>query len=79
MNNSLFTVVAIDGQFTHALDPGVNMLFYGGLTWAEATELCRLSFNQGFDCVIWRIAEDEETGESETAQPDQFSTVGDSI
>jgi len=55
-----FTVVPVDG---HAIDVGdidVSCLRYDGLTWEEAINLCALSFNQGFEVIIWKKVEGGE-------------------
>lgn len=49
-----FTVLAVDGAFLDAADPGTDALRFDGLTWEEAVELARLSFDQGYQIVIWR-------------------------
>ncbi len=79
MDDFTYTVLPINGSFLDVLDPGTESLRYDDLTWDEAVELCRLSFLQGFECVIWRTTENGEAGESETAQTDKLSTVGDSV
>lgn len=49
-----FTVLAVDGTFLDAADPGTDALRFDGLTWEEAVELARLSFDQGYQIVVWR-------------------------
>lgn len=55
MNGSLYTVLAVNGDFADAIIPETDSLRYDGLSWDEAVELCRLSFMQGYECVIWRM------------------------
>ena len=52
-----FTVLAVDGAFLDAADPGTDALRFYGLTWEEAVELARLSFDQGYQIVVWRAEE----------------------
>lgn len=52
-----FTIIAVDGSFLDAADTGTDSLRFDGLTWTEAVELARLSFNQGFQVVLWRAEE----------------------
>ena len=47
MNDYSYTVLPINGSFLDVLDPGTESLRYDGLSWEEAVELCRISFNQG--------------------------------
>ena len=49
-----FTVIAVDGDAAGILEPFTDSLRYDGLSWSESVELCRLSFMQGFQCVIWK-------------------------
>ena len=58
LDEMTFAVVVIDGHYFTQDQYGQDALRYEGLTWAEATELIRLSFIQGYEAVIWRI-EDE--------------------
>ena len=59
MNEPLYTVRAIDGDFRDFVDDvTIETLKYDNLTWPEAVSLCRLSFAQGFQCIIWETAED---------------------
>lgn len=55
--NQLFTVIAVDGSFLNAADPGTDSLRFDGLTWDEAVEMARLSFGQGYQIVVWRSEE----------------------
>lgn len=61
----LFTVIAINGSFLDVDDPNVDSLRFDGLNWEDAVSLARLSFDQGFEIVVWRT-EDEE--QCQTAQ-----------
>ena len=64
MDDFKYTVIAVDGDFFDALEPDTNMLRFDNLRWSEATELCRLCFEQGFEIILWRAIESEEdTGE----------------
>ncbi len=62
-----FTVIAINGAFLDAADPYTNSLRFDNLPWQEAVELVRLSFDQGFEIVIWRMPEAEENEQTENA------------
>lgn len=53
----LFTVIAVNGSFLDAVDPGTDSLRFDNLTWEEAIELARLSFEQGYEIVVWRMAD----------------------
>lgn len=79
MDDFTYTVIPIDGSFLDVLDSGTDSIRYDGLSWDEAVELCRLSFMQGYEVVIWRITENGEARASETAQTDKLSTVGNSV
>lgn len=72
MNDYTYTVLPINGSFLDVLDPGTESLRYDGLSWEEAVELCRISFNQGYECVIWRM--NTEGGEGECGK-EQTETV----
>ena len=53
--NDAYTVLAIDGSLTEWVeDITTPSLKYFDLSWDEAVELCRLSFRNGFRCVIWQ-------------------------
>ena len=54
MMDGLFTVIAVNGNAADILEPFTDYLRYDGLSWSESVELCRLSFMQGFQCVIWK-------------------------
>ena len=56
-----FTVLAVDGAFLDAADPGTDALRFDGLTWEEAVELARLSFDQGYQIVVWQAEESADT------------------
>ena len=60
MMDGLFTVIPVDGEAVNVGDLETESLRYDGLTWDEAVELCRLSFLQGFECIIWKIEAGEE-------------------
>ncbi len=60
-----FDVIALDGDiFDFVEDPTTPYLKYQHLTWEEAVELCRLSFRQGFRCILWQTG-DMEHGEKQ--------------
>lgn len=61
--NQLFTVIAIAGAFLDAADAGTDSLRFDGLTWEEAVTLARLSFDQGYQIVIWQVEETPDTGQ----------------
>lgn len=67
MDDFTYTVMPIDGSFLDVLGSGTDSLRYDGLSWDEAVELCRLSFLQGFEVVIWRITTDGGTEECGTS------------
>lgn len=58
LDEMLFSVLVINGSFATLDQCQEDSLQYDGLTWAEAQELVRLSFVQGYEAVIWRL-EDE--------------------
>ena len=61
--SGLFTVVAIDGDFTDFMsDMTMPYLRYSSLDWSEALQLCELSFHQGFQCVVIKQDDGEEVG-----------------
>ena len=53
----MYSVTVINGNYLDAADIETETLHYDGLSFDEAVELCRLSFSQGFKCVIWRVDE----------------------
>ena len=55
----LFTVIPVDGEAVNVGDFETESLRYDGLTWDEAVELCRLSFLQGFEVIVWKISPEE--------------------
>lgn len=60
--NELFSMIAIDGDVLDWADnPCVPYLSYHNLSWDKAVELVRLSFSEGYVCVLWK-AEDDEVG-----------------
>lgn len=67
--DQLFTVIAINGVFLDAADPGTDSLRFDNLTWEEAVTLARLSFEQGFEIVVWRMPEADEDEQTETTLP----------
>lgn len=46
-----YTILAIDGDY---MDCAAPYLRFEDLSWEDASALARLSFDQGFTCVIWR-------------------------
>jgi len=67
MMDGLFTVIPVDGDAIDAGDPYTSSLRYDYLTWDEAVELVRLSFLQGFECIVWKMPDkggDDGTTES---------------
>ena len=50
--SEFYTVFAIEGDFRHFMDSDCGYLKYEGLSWDEAVGLCRISFRQGYQCVI---------------------------
>lgn len=50
----MYSVTVINGNYLDAADIETETLHYDGLSFDEAVELCRLSFSQGYECVIWR-------------------------
>lgn len=65
--NQLFTVIAIAGAFLDAADAGTDSLRFDGLTWEETVTLVRLSFEQGYEIVLWRMPEADENEQTENA------------
>jgi hypothetical protein len=58
--DELFSLFIIDGDPVQwADDPTVPYLKYQGLTWSKAVELCRLSFNEGYTAIIWKLDADK--------------------
>lgn len=60
--DGLFTVIPVNGAAICAADIDTDSLRYDGLTWTEAVELCRLSFLQGFECIIFKTQTNEAEG-----------------
>ena len=58
MMDGLFTVIAVNGNAADILEPFTDSLRYDGHSWSESVELCRLSFMQGYQCVIWKQEDD---------------------
>lgn len=59
-----FTVIVVDGEAADLMDAATNSIRYDGLSWSDSIELCRLSFTQGFEVVIWKL-DTEDTGKIE--------------
>lgn len=57
----LFTVIPVDGDATNLSDHDTLCLLYKNLSWQEAVELCRLSFAQGYECIIWKCEYTEDS------------------
>ena len=51
----MYSVTVINGDYLDAGSVETDALSYNGLTFEEAVELCRLSFSQGYQCVLWRV------------------------
>lgn len=61
-----FELIIIDGVFQDFVyDLGQPYLRFSELTWTNTVELCRLSFDQGFQCIIWRPEQAEEEREDD--------------
>lgn len=69
--NQLFTVIAVNGLFLDAIDPGTDSLRFDNLRWEEAVTLAHLSFEQGFEIVVWRMPEANENEQTENAIPEE--------
>lgn len=54
MDNSRFCVVVVDGKAADLCSIDTPSLRYDGLSWEESAQLARLSFEQGFEIVIWK-------------------------
>lgn len=68
MMSDLYTVIAIDGGVVEWVeDITIPSIKYSDLSWDEAVELCRLSFKNGFQCVLWR-QDDGGTGGADHAK-----------
>lgn len=66
--DEFFTVLALDGELVDYLErPDLPFLTFTRLSWEEAVQLCRLSFRQGFRCVVWQTGT-IETGGTEYAE-----------
>jgi len=55
MDNSRFCVVVVDGEAQDMGDFDTPSIRYDGLSWEESVQLARLSFEQGFEIVIWKL------------------------
>ena len=54
MMDGSYTVIAVDGHAVDAWVPETMSVRYDRLSWEEATQLMRLSFTQGFECILWK-------------------------
>ena len=59
-----YVLTVIDGDIYDFQDPCIPFLRYRDLTWEDAVTICRLSFVQGFECVLWRV----DNGEAEAQE-----------
>lgn len=50
-----FTVIVVDGEAIDMGDFGTSSIRYDNLSWEESVQLARLSFNQGFEIVLWKV------------------------
>ncbi len=51
-----YRVYVFEGHNLSALeDDYVPALTFDRLTWEESVELCRVSFMQGYGCILWQI------------------------
>ena len=65
-DNERFELIIIDGAFQDFVyDLGQPYLRFSDLTWTNAVDLCRLSFDQGFQCIIWRPVREEREADGE--------------
>lgn len=55
--NSRFSIFVLDGEVSDFSDIDTPYLRYEGLSWADAVELARLSFTQGFTVCIWQLSD----------------------
>lgn len=67
--NQFFTIIAVNGSFLDVADPSTDSLRFDYLTWDEAVTLARLSFEQGFEIVVWRMPEAGKDEQAENALP----------
>lgn len=76
MQEERFSLFVIDGEpVDWSNDPTVPCLRYEGLAWEEAVELCRLSFDQGYTAIIWRIDVSDAGGAEGCREEKQPRTV----
>ena len=62
MSDELFSLFIIDGDPVEwANDPTCPYLKYQDLSWEKAVELCRLSFDEGYTAIIWRLDDEDKT------------------
>ena len=72
MQDERFSLFIVDGDPVEwADDPTVPYLKYQGLTWEKAVELCRLSFDEGYTAIIWRIDSGEAAGGADSGEEQQ--------
>ena len=50
-----FNLLIIDGDVSEFMEPTTPYLRFCNLSWEKAVEMCRLSFDEGYECVLWRI------------------------
>lgn len=62
MDEKKYEVVPMDGHFTEFDSLDVPYLHYSDMSFDDAMTLCRLSFDQGFECVLWRAERDPDSG-----------------
>ncbi len=55
MDQERFTVIVVDGEAADIGDFDTPSIRYDDLSWEESVQLARLSFNQGFEIVVWKI------------------------
>ena len=68
MKDELYSLFIIDGDpVAWADDPTCPYLKYQAISWEKAVELCRLSFDEGYTAIIWRL----DSGEAEDATPEK--------
>lgn len=55
----VFTVIIINGEAVDLCDQSTDALRYDNMFWVDAVELVRLSFEQGYQAVLWKQAEED--------------------
>ena len=55
MDQERFTVIVVDGEAADIGDFDTPSIRDDDLSWEESVQLARLSFNQGFEIVVWKI------------------------